>query len=126
MYRTQTMSAEKRKSPRIDLYTQVRIKHEGVYNVKDFGLSGLFIRSPQFKPGDKIELVMSLPEEPKPVRLGARITRVTAEGIGVEFLDVPPRTKIPLEYCFNVFKHTLPMPDSWERDYGNNGGTAVG
>jgi hypothetical protein len=120
------MRAENRKRPRIDLDTPVRIKHEGVYNVKDFGLRGLFIRSPQFKPGDKIELRMSLPEEPTPVRLEARITRVTAEGIGVEFLDVPPQSKIALEYCFDVFKHTLPMPDSWERDYGNNRATAVG
>jgi hypothetical protein len=120
------MRAEKRKRPRIDLDAQVRMKHEGVYDVKDFGLSGLFIRSPQFKPGDKVELLVRLPEEPKPVRLEARITRVTAEGIGVEFLDVPPQSKIPLEYCFNVFKHTLPMPDSWERDYGNGRATAVG
>lgn len=126
MYSTQTMSAEKRKRPRIDLDAQVRIKHEGVYEVKDFGLGGLFIRSPQFKPGDKIELVMSLPEEPKPVRLQARITRVTAEGIGVEFSNVPPQSKIPLEYCFNVFKHTLPIPDSWEGNYGTNRVSAVG
>lgn len=112
----QSMSAEKRKSPRIDLYTQVRMKHEAVYKVKDLSVSGLFIHTSRFKPGDKIELVMKLPEETKPICLEARITRVTTEGIGIEFVDVPPQDQIPLECCFNVFKYTVPFPDSWERD----------
>jgi hypothetical protein len=113
MHRTQSISAERRKSPRIDLYTSVWVKHETVHNVKDFSLNGLFIRTSRFMPGDRIQLVMKLPEETKSVQLQARITRVTAEGIGVEFLDAPPQDRMSLESCFDVFKHTVPIPDSW-------------
>jgi hypothetical protein len=114
MHRTQSIGAEKRKSPRIDLYTPVWMKHEAMHKVKDLSLNGLFIRTSQFMPGDRIQLVMKLPEEMKSVRLEARITRVTTEGIGVEFVDAPPQDRMSLESCFDVFKHTVPIPDSWE------------
>ena len=114
MHRTRSIRAEKRKRPRIDLHTPVWMKHEAVHEVQDFSLSGLFIRTSRFVPGDRIQLVMKLPEETKSVQLEARITRVTAEGIGVEFLDAPPQDRISLECCFDVFKHTVPIPDSWE------------
>ena len=109
------MSEDKRKNPRIDLYVQVRIKHQGVHKVKDLSLSGLFIQlqdTSQFKQGDEIELVMRLPEEKDPMRLNARVARVITAGIGVEFVDLPPKAEVALEYCFNVFKHTLPLPGS--------------
>ena len=109
------MSEDKRKEPRIDLYVEVRIKHQGLHKVKDLSLSGLFIQTPnpsQFKQGDEIELIMKLPHETDPIRVKARIMRVITDGIGVEFVDLPPQEQMALEYCFNVFKHTLPLPNS--------------
>ena len=109
------MSEDKRKNPRIDLYVEVRIKHQGLHKVKDLSLSGLFIRlqdTSQFKQGDEIELIMKLPHETDPIRVKARIMRVITDGIGVEFVDLSPQEEMALEYCFNVFKHTLPLPGS--------------
>ena len=109
------MSEDKRKNPRIDLYVEVRIKHQGVHKVKDLSLSGLFIRlqdTSQFKQGEEIELIMKLPGEKDPIRVKARVARVITDGLGVEFVDLPPQDEIALEYCFSVFKHTLPLPGS--------------
>ena len=109
------MSEDKRKNPRIDLYVEVKIKHQGVHRVKDLSLSGLFIQmqdTSQFKQGDEIELVTKLPEEKDPVWLNARVARVITDGIGVEFVDLSSKEQMALECCFNVFKHTLPLPNS--------------
>jgi c-di-GMP-binding flagellar brake protein YcgR len=110
------MSKEKRKGPRIDLFVQVRIKHQGLHKVKDLSLSGLFIQTPnssQFETGDEVEVVMQLPGEEKPIYLDARVRRVATDGIGVEFVRVPPKEQAALEYCFDIFKHTVPLPNSW-------------
>jgi c-di-GMP-binding flagellar brake protein YcgR len=109
------MSIEKRKDPRIDLFVQVRIKHQGLHKVKDLSLSGLFIQTPnssQFKTGDEVEVVMQLPGEDKPTHLDARVRRVATNGIGVEFVRVEPKHQAALEYCFDIFKHTVPLPNS--------------
>ncbi len=109
------MSKEKRKEPRIDLLVQVKIKHQGLYQVKDLSLSGLFILTPkasQFETGDEIEVVMQLPSEDKPMRLDARVARVATDGIGVEFVKVPKNEQVALQHCFDIFKHTLPLPNS--------------
>ena len=109
------MSKEKRKDPRIDLFVQVRIKHQGLHKVKDLSLSGLFIQTPntsQFKTGDQIEVAMRLPLEDKLTRLDARVARVATNGIGVKFVKVPSNEQVALRYCFDIFKHTLPLPNS--------------
>lgn len=109
------MSKEKRKEPRIDLFVQVKIKHQGLHKVKDLSLSGLFIQTPntsQFETGDEIEVVMQLPSEDKPTRLDARVARVATNGIGVEFVKVPPKEQAALQDCFDIFKHTVPLPNS--------------
>jgi hypothetical protein len=109
------MSEDKRRNPRIDLYVQVRIKHQGLHKVKDLSLSGLFVQTPDpghFKKGDEIELVLQLPDEDESMRLEARVARVTPEGIGVEFLRVPAKNQVALEYCFNIYRHTIPIPGS--------------
>jgi c-di-GMP-binding flagellar brake protein YcgR len=110
------MSQDKRKNPRIDFFLQVMIMGQpGLQKIKDFSLSGLLIQvkdPSQFKEGDKIDLVMKLPDENDSVRVKARVIRVATEGIGVEFEDVPPKDAMALEYCFHVFKHTVPIPGS--------------
>jgi c-di-GMP-binding flagellar brake protein YcgR len=108
------MSQDKRKNPRIAFLLQVMIMGQpGLQEIKDFSLGGLFIKvkePSQFKEGDKIDLVMKLPEENNSTRIKARVVRVTTEGIGVEFEDLPPKDAMALEYCFHVFKHTVPIP----------------
>ena len=109
------MSKEKRKEPRIDLLVQVKVKHQGLYQVKDLSLSGLFILTPkasQFETGDEIEVFMQLPLVDKPMRLDARVARVATDGIGVEFVKVRPNEQVALQSCFDIFKHTLPLPNS--------------
>ena len=110
------MREDKRTDPRIGFNLEVRIKgHEGRNEIKDLSLSGLFIKvedPSRFKEGDDIDLVMELPYENDPVMAKARVMRVTIKGIGVEFIDMRPQHAIALEYCFHLFKHSVPMPDN--------------
>ena len=112
------MANDKRGNARIDFHLPVKIKgHQGLKKIKDFSLSGLFIfiemqdRS-QFKQGDEIDLVMVLPHEKNPIEPKARVAHVTGEGIGVEFVDLSPQHAMALEYCFRIFKDTMPLADS--------------
>jgi Tfp pilus assembly protein PilZ len=109
-----SMSQDNRRDPRIDFYLQVMIKgHEGLQKAKDFSMSGLFIQlvDPSiFNKGDEVHLVMKLPHENDPIRVKALVMRVTSEGIGVEFVDLQPQHAMALEYCFHVFRHTVPIP----------------
>jgi len=110
------MGHEKRKSARIDFYLPVTIKgHQGLNKVKDFSMGGLFIEmedTPQFKQGDEIDLIMKLPHESITMQVRALVTRVTGKGIGVEFVGLSPQHAMAIEYCFHVFKHTVPLADS--------------
>jgi Tfp pilus assembly protein PilZ len=110
------MAKEKRGKTRIDFYLPVTIKgHQGLKKIKDFSLSGLFIEmkdTSQFKQGDEIDLVMELPHEKNPIEPKARVAHVTGEGIGVEFVDLSPQHAMALEYCFHIFKDTIPLADS--------------
>lgn len=107
------MGKEGRKAPRIDFYLPVMIKgYKGLNKTRDFSLSGLFIQvqgTSRFKQGDEIELVMKLPQEKNAIRVKARVMRVTSKGIGVEFVDLSTQHAMALEYCFHVFKHTIPL-----------------
>lgn len=109
------MSDEKRKTPRIDFHLQVMIKgHQGLMKIKDFSLTGLFVEvqdSSGFEVGDELELIMKLPQEKDPIRVKAQVTRVTKKSIGVEFVELPPQHAMALEYCFHIFKHTVPISD---------------
>jgi hypothetical protein len=110
------MAKEKRGKARIDFHLPVTIKgHQGLKKIKDFSLSGLFIEmkdTSQFKQGDEIDLVMELPHEKNPIEPKARVAHVTGEGIGVEFVDLSPQHAMTLEYCFHIFKDTIPLADS--------------
>ena len=110
------MANEKRKDARIDFYLPVTIKgHQGLNKVKDFSIGGLFIEmqdTSRFKQGDEIDLIIELPHEKKPIEPKARVAHVTGKGIGVEFVDLSPQHAMAIEYCFHVFKHTVPLADS--------------
>jgi hypothetical protein len=107
-------SEDQRKSPRIDLHLGVMVRdQQGVKEVRNFGLYGIFVQTEdpsQFKTGDEIYLVMKLPPENRPLELKSRVAHVSEKGIGIEFVDLPPIDAMSMEFCFNVFKHTTPLP----------------
>lgn len=110
------MGMDKRKHPRIDFHLDVTIRgHEGIVEVRDFSLGGLFVHvgdASGFKEGNVIWLVMKLPHEKNPLRVKAQIMRVIKDAIAVEFVDLLPQDAMTLEYCFHIFKDTVPMPGS--------------
>ena len=107
-------SKEDRRSPRIDFHLEVRIKgRHGLEKIENFSLDGLFVHTEnplQFKIGDELDLSMKFPIEKKPVEVKARVVHISQKGVGVEFVDLPAKVAMTIEYCFNVFKHTLPLP----------------
>ncbi len=109
-------SKDKRKSPRIDFHLSVIVKGQPeIREVRNFGLYGVFLRTEdpyQFKTGDEIYVTMKFPPEKESLQLKASVVHVSERGVGVEFVDVPPKDAMSLEFCFNVFKHTVPLPGS--------------
>ena len=111
------MANEKRKNARIEFNLLVKIKgHQGLKKVKDFSLGGLFIfiemqDTSLFKQGDEIDLSMELPNEKNVVQAKAQVVRVTKDGLGIEFKSMSPNDAMALEYCFHIFKHTVPIAD---------------
>jgi hypothetical protein len=103
-----------RRHPRIDFHLPVEITgHSGLHMIKNFSLGGLFVETEaasEFGTGHEIELVMKLPPENDIIRTRPRIARVTTNAIGVEFVDLAPSHAMALEWCFHVFRHTIPMP----------------
>ncbi|MBW2265390.1 MAG: PilZ domain-containing protein [Deltaproteobacteria bacterium] len=106
--------AEKRKSPRIDFRLDIQVKgQDGLRDVRNLGLYGIFIRTEnpaQFQIGDSIYIEMKFPHETKALSMKARVSHISKKGIGVEFMDLPPQDAMSMESCFNIFKHSTPMP----------------
>jgi hypothetical protein len=107
-------SKEKRGSPRIDFRLSVMVRgRQGLKEVRNFGLYGVFIQTEdpsQFKSGDEIYLKMKLPREKKAIQVKARVAHVSEKGVGIEFIDLPPRDAMSMDLCFSLFKHTIPLP----------------
>jgi len=110
------MGEEKRRVPRIDLYLPLTVKRrEGAKKIRDLSLTGLFIEADNtssFQERDEVDLVIELPYEEDAMEVRARIIRVIRDGIGVEFVDISPQNAHTLEYWFNVYRHTVPIPGS--------------
>jgi hypothetical protein len=108
---------EKRKHPRIDFHLEVMIReHHGLKQIRNFGLGGVFVGTEdpsQFGSGDEVYLVMKFPSETKAMQVKSRIAHTSDKGIGVEFIDVSPKNAMSMEYCFNIFRHTVPLPGTY-------------
>ncbi len=108
------MEKEKRITPRIEFHHDVIInRSRKVRKMKNFSTSGAFILTDnpsQFEQGNKISLFMKFPLEKKPMVMHAEITHIEEEGIGVRFVDLLGRNADAVEYNFEVFKVTLPLP----------------
>ena len=100
-------------NPRIDFHLPVEIKgHRGPHTIRDFSVGGVLIETKDashFKPGDEIDVIIALPLEKSPIQVKFRVTRVTSKGIGVQFVNLAPKDAMALEWCFHVFKHTIPL-----------------
>ncbi len=110
------MEKEKRLTPRIEFHQDVIInRSRKVRKMKNFSTSGAFIITddpPQFKLGTKISLFMKFPLEQKPTIMRAEVTHIEEKGIGVKFVDLLGRNEEAVEYNFEVFKGTLPLPET--------------
>ena len=110
------MTYEHRKEPRIDFHMDVAVKgKKGLQQVLNFSTNGLFLGTEdpwQYKVGEEIRLVMTLPNEQAPLELNARVAHVSEKGVGIAFMNLQPEDAMSVEYCFHIFKHTTPLPES--------------
>jgi hypothetical protein len=110
------MEKNRRLTPRIGFHQDVIIdRSRKVRKMKDFSKSGAFILTDdpsQFKLGNRISLFMKFPLEEKPTIMHAEVTRIEEKGIGVKFIDIVGRNADAVEYNFEVFKGTLPLPET--------------
>ncbi|UCF56516.1 MAG: PilZ domain-containing protein [Deltaproteobacteria bacterium] len=108
------MEQERRNVPRIEFRLKVMINfHPRPGKIMNFSTAGAFIqtRNPlEYRPGDEIELATKFPLEKKTSHINAQVAHVKSDGIGVRFRNVRPQDAADIEYCFNVFKNTLPLP----------------
>ena len=110
------MEDDRRLTPRIEFHHDVIInRSRKVRKMKNFSKSGAFIltdESSQFKMGNKISLFMKFPLEEKPTIMHAQVTHIDEKGIGIKFVDLLGRNEEAVEYNFEVFKGTLPLPET--------------
>ena len=110
------MDEDRRSTPRIEFHHDVIInRSRKVRKMKNFSKSGAFILtddSSEYKMGKRISLFMKFPLEEKPTIMHAEVTHVDEEGIGVKFVDLLGRNEEAVEYNFEVFKGTLPLPET--------------
>jgi hypothetical protein len=86
------MAEDNRKHVRIAFHLPVEIKgHKGPHKISELSMGGLFVdsNSPrQFKRGDEINMVARVSDEEEPIHAICRVTHVTREGIGIEFVHI--------------------------------------
>jgi hypothetical protein len=107
---------EDRRHPRIDFHLPVEIVgYDGAHMIRDLSLGGLLVQSEvasNLEARREIDLVMKLPLEMDAMQVRSRIAHVGSNAIGVEFINLSPMHAMALEWCFHVFKNTIPLPDA--------------
>ena len=110
------MDEDRRTTPRIEFHHDVIInRSRKVRKMKNFSKSGAFILTDdpsEYKMGKRISLFMKFPLEEKPTIMRAEVTHIEEKGIGVKFVDLLGRNEEAVEYNFEVFKGTLPLPET--------------
>jgi len=86
------MSKDNRKHTRISFYLPVQIEgYNGPHWISELSMGGLFVDSEsagQFKTGEEINMVARVSDERDPIHATCRVTRVTKNGIGIEFVHI--------------------------------------
>lgn len=108
------MEKEKRLNLRIDFHHEVVITSTREQKkIMNFSKGGAFVQTEnpaQFEKGAKINLYTKLPLEKKAMLIKAQIAHIASKGIGVKFLDLWGHDAEAINYNFEVFKNTLPLP----------------
>jgi hypothetical protein len=108
------MEKERRRTPRIDFHHEVMVnRSRTLWMIRNFSIGGAFIQTDnasEFDKGRKIILFTKFPLETNPTVMHARIAHIEEYGIGVQFIDLMGRNADVVEYNFEVFKGTLPLP----------------
>jgi hypothetical protein len=112
---------DNRRHPRIDFHLPIAIVgHDGAHMIRDLSLGGLFVQTEvasNFEARREIDLVMKLPLEMHAMQVRSRIAHVTSNAIGVEFVNLSPTHAMAFEWCFHVFKNTIPLPGAREERF---------
>lgn len=98
------MGQERRRAPRTPFHLEIEVwGRNDSPNIADLSTSGVFIyteKASQYKPGDKIDLVLKFPTEEEAMLLQVEVSRVAEDGIGVKFLNVTPYYAEIIERCY--------------------------
>lgn len=110
------VSEEKRRFPRLEFHCSARLHgingSNGVVCVTDISIGGVFVeieKHSRLKRGQIVYLHMALPTEPKAVEVKAQVSNVRARGVGMMFVDLTPKNRNTIRFCFDTFKDTLPL-----------------
>ena len=110
------VSEEKRRFPRLEFHCSARLHgingSNGVVCVTDISIGGVFVETEKhsrLKRGQIVYLHMALPTEPEAVEVKARVSNVRARGVGMMFVDLTPKNRNIIRFCFDTFKDTLPL-----------------
>jgi Tfp pilus assembly protein PilZ len=110
------MRDDKRLNPRIDFHLDVLVRGlKGAKRVKNFSRGGVFVeveKSRVFKTGDRVEIVTRLPLEKRIMIVNGQVAHATDTGIGIRFMDLWGPNAEAIEKNFQVFKATIPLPNS--------------
>ena len=108
------MEKERRLNPRIAFHHEIMVNRSRILRmIRNFSIGGAFIQTDnasEFDTGRKIILFTKFPLETNPTVMYARIAHIEEHGIGVQFIDLMGRNADVVEYNFEVFKGTLPLP----------------
>jgi hypothetical protein len=96
------MKEKQREAQRIGFNLEVEIWGRDYCNITNLSTTGMFIHSEKpsrFNEGEGIDLLVKFPGEEEPMVVKAEVARVTAEGIGVRFTNLPPAYAKVIEDC---------------------------
>jgi hypothetical protein len=110
------VSEEKRRFPRLEFHCSARLHGingaGGIGYVTDISTGGVFVeiaRPFRLRKAQIVYLHMALPTEPDAVEVKVQVSHVRARGLGMMFVDLTPKNRAIIRFCFDTFKDTLPL-----------------
>lgn len=110
------VSEEKRRFPRLEFHCSARLHglngSNGVVCITDISKGGVFVETgkhSRLKKGQIVYLHIALPTESEAVEVKAQVSNVRARGVGMMFVDLTPKNRKIIRFCFDTFKDTLPL-----------------
>jgi DNA-binding response OmpR family regulator len=104
---------DQRRHPRLEFHCPVRIEgYQGVYNVTDISLGGVFVELEEteaFDVGQVRQLTIKVPTEYEPIKLKAEVVNIRKRGVGFKYVELTPKNQEMIRFCFDTFKDTIPL-----------------